>query len=119
MTVTPSVARVEKLIGAAADDLVMVYMEAAAAVVSDVLGATQQTLDRLNMIAEHLAGHYVEMSTSGGKTSERLPDFAVTYGKASDLSELRSTRNGRIAVELDQSGMLAEASKPKPTFAVL
>lgn len=120
MTVAADLDRVELLSGGVTDHgVVLAYMEAAEEVVSVNLSATNQPPARLNMIAEHLAAHYVEMSTSGGKTSERLPDYAVTYGKPSDLAELRSTRNGRIAIELDQSGLLGEASKPKPSFAVM
>jgi len=93
------------------------------AVVRARLGRSNLDAATQGMIVEFLAAHYFTMGNGGaGGTamqSERLGDYSVSYAAAADLSDLRSTRFGRIAVELDSTGALGEASKPRAAFAVL
>lgn len=99
------------------------WMEAAHAVVTARLAGAGLSDAVLGMIEEHLAAHYHETGGGGGSgavASERLGSWSVTYAAAGQaVSNLMATRNGRIAIELDTSGRLGEASKPKSTFAVL
>ena len=123
MTVTVDLSRIGDLIPGIVDDVSLKrYSEAAVAVVDGKLGDSGLGDARLSMIAEHLTAHYLELAAADGgriKTSERLPDYSVSYASEQGLSSLSATRNGRIAIELDTSGTLAELSKPKPAFAVL
>lgn len=119
MTIQLSFERIRTLIGYEPDDELLQHLAAAALeVVTTRLGTTGQSDALLAMITEHLTAHYFEIGSGTAKTSERFPDYAVTYS-VSDLAKLGATRNGRIAAELDQSGLLTEQSKPKSTFAVL
>lgn len=96
---------------------------AADAVVRSHLIGSGLSAEVQGMIVEFLAAHYWTMgggSAGGGVVqSERLGDWSASYAASADLSDLRSTRFGRIVTELDSTGALGEASKPKPTFAVL
>jgi hypothetical protein len=94
------------------------WCEAADAVVRARLASSGLSAATLGMIMEHLAAHYYELEGGQVVSSESLGSWSTSFATR-DLSDLRSTRNGRIAVELDTSGALAQASKPTPTFAVL
>ena len=107
-----------ELTGTTDVDAALVWLTAASAVVDQRLVGAGLSGAILTRIEEHLAAHYLEIGAGRGITSERFPDWAVTYASGS-LAELRTTRNGQIAVALDTSGFLSEASKPKPAFAVL
>lgn len=114
-------ARVAELVGATVS-AVYDLTAAADAVVRARLSSSGLPTETLGMINEFLAAHYYSMGgAADGKviSSERLGDWSASYAAAADLSDLRSTRFGRIVCELDSTGALSEASKPRAAFAVL
>jgi len=125
MSTTPDFARVLCLLAPGttltADQQSSLYtwMQVAAQVAdSRIPSAACMTTPIRQMIAEHLAAHYYELGAGLNVASERLLDYAVTYANGADVG-LAASRNGRVAIELDCTGTLAQASKPRPQFAVL
>lgn len=96
------------------------FKEAALVVEAARLGSASGLSDATRtMIVEHLTAHYWELGPGGGALkSERWADRSETYD-AEAMRMLASTRNGRIVMELDTTGALGEAAKPKPSFVVL
>lgn len=125
MTTTPDFQRICTLLEpgttltSAQQQSLYTWAQAAAQVVDlRIPSASCMTAAIRQMVAEHLAAHYYELGAGRDVTSERLLDYAVSYASGNDAG-LRSTRNGRIALELDCTGTLATASRPRPQFAVL
>lgn len=115
MATTVNEGRVAGLLGREPEAVALfLYSQAAIAIVDARCATLDQALK--SMIAEHLTAHYFELGASGAVTSERIGDWAASYASSPLLG---STRNGRIASELDTTGSLMEAGKPKPAFAVL
>lgn len=100
-------------------DVAVTWLTAANAVVNQRLAGKALSALILTRIEEHLAAHYIELGGGKVATSERLPDWSATYAAGAKLDDLRSTRNGFIAAQLDTTGSLLEASKPTPRFAVM
>jgi hypothetical protein len=94
------------------------YAQAAIQIVDTrLVDVPDQTLK--NMIADHLTAHYLELEgMSAGLVSKRIGDASWSWS-ADAVKNMAATRNGRIAIELDPTGSLAEGSKPVPTFVVL
>jgi hypothetical protein len=114
-------AQVASLVGATVSEVYDI-VEASDTIIRARLGNAGLSAETMGLINEFHAAHLFSIAaTSGGGIlqSERLGDWSATYAASADLSDLRSTRFGRIAVELDTSGILSEASKPKAAFAVL
>ena len=110
--------RVATLLGATPDNTqLQFYADAAISVIDQRL---PQLADALrNMLAEHLTAHYMELEgTVGGLTAKRVGDASWSWS-ADALKDLRATRNGRIAADLDPTGTLSRLTQPKPAFAVL
>lgn len=118
MTVRGEYQKAADLAGTDVDGIIL-WMDAASRVVDQRLANSGLSSTVLARIEEHLAAHFYEMKGGQTKTSERLPDYAVSYASGNDLADLRSSRNGQIAAMLDTTGSLGEASKPRPAFAVL
>jgi hypothetical protein len=101
-------------------DAALTWLSAANYVVTANYGANSGLNDlTLARIEEHLAAHYIELGGGRQVASETLPDYAVRYAVSAGMTGLTATRNGRIVLELDTTGILADLNKPKPSFAVL
>ena len=90
------------------------------------LDPTGQTTERLNEIELNLAAHYATVQMSAGKTllarqvgesSERYQASGI-FGRFSQ-GTLASTEYGKIALQLDNSGVLANKGNPRAELKVV
>lgn len=120
MATTVDEARVRALVGSLPTEPLTfhAYSQAAISIVdARLIDISDQTLK--NMIADHMAAHFIELeSVAPGLVSKRIGDASWTWS-ANAVKDMRTTRNGRIAMELDPTGTLSEGSKPYPQFRVL
>jgi len=102
------------------DQIRTVGLGPAALVAEEDLSDTGQSEKRLALIERYLAGHNILSSgiddlrqTTSERTDREQKSYAGEFGEG-----LRSTTLGQKAIEMDKSGMLAEASKPTASVAV-
>jgi hypothetical protein len=89
-------------------------IDAAVLLAEEELAACGYSAARLDSIALYLAAHFVEPGVTGGAgtiASESTGRSSVTYSTATLGEDLKGSRWGQIALQLDTKGCLAKLGK--------
>ncbi|WP_126665241.1 hypothetical protein [Haloterrigena salifodinae] len=104
------------------DNQLTVFIDDANMVVTEDLSETEQSDRRLEKIETYLAGHFIlasDIDELRQTTSESDADgSSASYVGDYNHDDYRSTSLGQQAVNLDQSGKLADANKPTASIDV-
>jgi hypothetical protein len=104
-------AEVRDLLDVPATEVVTPYLADANIIVTEELGTSSLTADRLKLIEKFLAAHfYILAKEGGGITHERVGESEQRYAAAGLREGFSSTRWGQQATVLDTTGALRRLS---------